>query len=265
MPDLITFPPGVLTEAPVRLDVLARGDAWFAVDKPAGLLLAPDAFHPDDAPSIVSAIHAAATAGKPQLASLGIAGCGRIHALDAEVGGAAVLATSENAAASLRNQLGSGHWEFVFDLVTEASDAAADEITCELPIGRHMSQPRMIVSHRGGKRCRTTFTRVRRLGTHEVWQARTAENRLHQVRLHAAESGLRIVGEFLYTRVRPVYLSSIKRRYRPGREEERPLHPGLGLHARIIRTRETAEPAIHVESPLPKTLAALIKRLEARG
>ena len=257
----ITFPPGTFGPDPLRLEVLARGEAWFALNKPGGILLAQDALHAEDAVSVVGAIHAAASAGKPQLAALGIAGCSRIHHLDAEVSGVAVLATSEAAAARLRNEQGSGAWEFVFELVAEADDLP-DELTCELPLTRHMSQPRMIVSHRQGKQCATRFRRLRQLGKHAVWEARTPQNRLHQVRVHAAERGLRIVGEHLYARVRPVYLSSLKRHYRPGREEERPLHAGVALHLGEVRITAGSAAAPLICAPKPRSLLTLIKRLE---
>jgi len=260
MSDLITFPPGVLGTAPLRLPVVARGEGWFAIAKPPRLLLASDGLHPDDAPSIVGAIHAAATAGKPQLASLGIAGCARIHSLDAEISGAAVLATTEETAALLRNHVGSARWEFIYDLVTEAHDGP-DEITCDLPLVRHETEPEIVVSHRTGKRSTTRFRLVRRFARHALWEARTMENRLHQVRVHAAESSLRIVGESHYARVRAVYLSSLKRGYRPGRDDERPLHVGLALHLREIRALPGSRPAVAAVAPQPKTLVALIRRL----
>ncbi len=264
MPDLITFPPGVLGAEPVRLPVLNRGEGWFAIDKPPGLPLAPDAFHPDDAPSIVGAIHATATAGKPQLAALGIGGCSRIHSLDAEIGGAAVLASTEESAALLRNHIGSARWDFSYDLVTEAHDGP-EEIVCELPLVRHEELPRMLVSHREGKRCRTTFRLVQRLGRYALWQADTHENRPHQVRVHASECDLRIVGEFLYARVRQVFLSSLKRGYRPGRDEERPLHSGIALHLRSVRSLPGSRPEVIAEAPRPKSISTLIRRLEERG
>ncbi len=264
MADLITFPPGVLDPGPVRLSIVARGESWFALDKPAGLILAPDAFHEDNAPTVVTAIHAAATAGKPQLAALGITGCSRIHALDAELGGVVVLASSEKAAPAMRNEIGTGKWEFTYDLVTEAYEGP-DTIECDLPLLRHGRLPRMVVSHHAGKRCTTKFTLVRRLGAYVLWEVRTNENRAHQVRAHAAECGLRIVGEFLYVRVRLVYLSALKRDYRPGRDEERPLHPGLALHLRKVTSGKGAAFTVSAESKRPKTLATLIKRLEEMG
>lgn len=260
---MITFPPGVLSAEPVRLDVLARGAGWFAIDKPPGLLLAPDAVHPEDAQSIVAAIHQAAAAGKPQLAALDIGGCARIHAMDAEVSGVAVLATDPSAAATLRDALGSGRWRFHYEFVAEAADAPA-QLECDLPLVRHGGQPRIIVSHRGGKRCRTAFLRLQALGSHALWSAVTAENRLHQVRVHAAECGLRIPGETVYGRVRPVFLSSLKRGYRRGAEDERPLHAGLALHLHRVSLGQGSE-LIDVESPRPKSLAALVRRLEDRA
>jgi len=263
MSEKITFPPGVLGEDPVRLEVLACGEGWFALDKPAGLLLAPDALHPPETPSIVEAIQAAALAGKPQLTALGIAGCGRVHALDTEISGVAILATSESSAATLRNQLGSGAWEFVYEIVCQGADGPAER-RCDRPIVRHAdpNRFRMVLSAREGKRCQSHFLRSEAWGGYSLWEVRTADNRPHQVRAHAAECGLRIVGEAVYGRVRNVYLSSLKRGYRPGREQERPLHPGLAAHLRFIRCGQPGSGGFSVESRRPKTLSTLLARLQ---
>ncbi len=37
VPTSIGFPVGLLAEAPVRMDVLAAGPGWVALDKPAGV------------------------------------------------------------------------------------------------------------------------------------------------------------------------------------------------------------------------------------
>lgn len=259
--DLITFPPGVLGDEPRRIRVLARGEGWFAVDKPAGLALAADALHPEGAPSLAGAIHAAALAGKPQLTALGIGGCSRIHSLDAEASGVAILACGEGEASALRNSLGSGRWEFTYQFLAQGS-SGEPSITCDLPIAKHPTLARMIVSHRQGKRCATIFTREKILGGFELWTALTRENRPNQVRLHAAESGLRLLGEYTYGRVPPVLLSSLKRKYRPGRHAEQPLHPGLALHLQEVRFPAPGSAEAGVRAGRPKTFDALVRRLE---
>ncbi len=66
---LITFPPGVLGEAPVRLPVVAQGPGFFAVVKPAGLVVVEDPLH-EGVPALAPALREALRAGKRQLAEL---------------------------------------------------------------------------------------------------------------------------------------------------------------------------------------------------
>ena len=97
-----------------------------------------------------------------------------------------------------------------------------------------------------------------------VWTATTTFDRLHQVRVHAAESGLPIVGESRYAKTTPIFLSEIKRNYRPagdGTRVEPPLYGELCLHlARIAFPGADGKPVV-VEAPLPKPFAVLLKKL----
>lgn len=120
----------------------------------------------------------------------------------------------------------------------------------------------MAVSHAAGRKCVTVFTPVRVFGRWTRWEARTHENRPHQVRLHAWECGLAIPGDGLYGRVPRVYLSQLKRRYRPGSEDERPLHPSLCLHLREVAFPDADGRIVRLEVSPPKTFAVMERRLE---
>jgi 23S rRNA-/tRNA-specific pseudouridylate synthase len=261
--ELITFPAGVLGPDPCRLAVLARGDDFFAVSKPSGVALAPDALEEGE-PSLLDALAAALRAGKPQLERLAIRHCGRVHGLDAPATGAVVIASSPEGEARLRNAAGSRRMEFVYDLVAERIDEPR-EFCCTLPVARHSAQPRMVVSHRTGRKCETLFTPVRELGGHVLWEARTCENRPHQIRLHAAENGLRIPGEHIYGRVSLVYLSRLKAAYRPGRGEERPLHAPLALHLREIVIKSATARVTLACAEMPRSLATMVDLLAEHG
>ena len=65
----------------------------------------------------------------------------------------------------------------------------------------------------------------------------------------------------LYGSGEPVYLSKIKRGYRPNEREERPLIARLTLHAqRLTFTPMTGDP-VTIEAPLPKDLRSLLNQL----
>jgi len=260
--DLITFPSGVLGVDPVRLPVLGQGDGWLAFSKPADMAFGKDVFSPAS-PDLLPALQEAVAAQKPQLISLGIAHVGRVHPVETAASGVVVFATNPKAETRLRNAVGSRQWEFVYDLLAQQTSSDAPvALTCDLPLVRHATEPRMTVSHATGKKCETVFTPLHSFGRWTRWEARSAENRPHQVRVHAWECGLHVPGDGLYGRVPRVYLSQIKRRYRPGRRDERPLHPSLCLHLREIAFPEAGGQMVRIECARPKTLEVMQRRLE---
>jgi 23S rRNA-/tRNA-specific pseudouridylate synthase len=257
---MITFPPGALGPAPVRLPLLASEEMFFAVAKPAGIGVWSDALDPEGVPLLVPALEQALAAGKKQLRDLGIARAGGVHRLDIEATGVVLLARTEAAEAVLRNAAGSRQIEFVYDLVTERGRGEPRAFSCDLPLVRDEEAGRMVVSHRRGKQCATQFVPVREFARHVLWEARTHENRTHQVRVHAAESGSGIVGERIYGRVPLVFLAAIKPGFRPGRDE-RPLHGPLALHLREVVLALPALPAVAVRAPRPRSFEAMLERL----
>jgi 23S rRNA pseudouridine1911/1915/1917 synthase len=259
--DMLTFPAGALGVDPVRLPIIAREEGWLALNKPAGLAVGADPLEAQHA-DLVSALSAAITAGKPQLAKLGISYVGRVHGLDAVATGVAVLALSPAAETDMRNAVGSQRWEFVYDVLAQTGKHAEDiAIACDLPLARHATEPRMIVSRATGKKCATHFTPARSLGRWTLWEARTRDNRPHQVRVHASERDLRVPGESTYGSVPRVFLSDLKSKYRAGRDLERPLHPSIAMHLREVRFTTSGGVETHVTTPRPKSFEVLLRRL----
>jgi 23S rRNA pseudouridine955/2504/2580 synthase len=135
------------------------------------------------------------------------------------------------------------------------------EIVCELPLAPHATESRMLVSHTTGKKTLTRFNLEQRFRGYAVWTATTTFDRLHQIRLHAAESGLPIMGEARYAKIPSVMLSEIKRDYRPSpRNPEAPIYGELALHlARVVFPGADGQ-MVTVEAPLPKAFGVLLKR-----
>jgi len=258
LPDAIGFPPPLLGEQPLRLDVLgAVPGQWLALDKPTDVLPEAHRWYPER-PDLLAALNEQVAAEKPELAPLEIAKAGSVYKAEPEVSGVLLLATGEEAYKGLRDAYGSGLFTFTFQFLAK-DDGGKAERTCELPLAMHRTQPRGLVSHESGKKCVTHFLRLERLGGFGWWEARTTYVRTHQIRLHAAEVGLPIVGDRLYRGPKPIMLSDLKRDYR-SRGEESPLYGGLCLH---LNGLEVAAPdwAFTLESPLPKGFNVLLRRI----
>lgn len=257
--DFLSFPPDTLDRDPLRLPIVARGPAWLAVVKPAGLPWAADPWIPRSS-DLVREVRRQLRDGKPALARLGIEAFHGIVGPDLVASGLVLCATTDAEGARLANALGSAQVELTYRFVTMGRPTET-EIVCDLPIAPHAMEPRMLVSHTTGKKTVTRFNLEQRFRGYAVWTATTTFDRLHQIRLHAAESGLPIMGESRYAKVAPVMLSEIKRDYRPSpRKPEEPIYGELALHlGRIVFPGADGKP-VTLEAPLPKGFGVLLKR-----
>ncbi len=258
--DFISFPPETLDREPLRLPIVARGPGWLVLTKTAGVPCVSDPWIPRGT-DMVREVRRQLDAGKPQLARLGIDSFHAIVGPDLVASGAVLCATNDDEAARLANALGSAQVELTYRFVTMGR-IAKDVVSCELPLAPHATESRMLVSHASGKKTVTRFALEKRFRGYSVWTATTTFNRVHQIRLHAAETGLPIVGESRYAKTTPIFLSEIKRNYRPsGSKTELPLYGELCLHLARITFPDAEGNKVVAEAPLPKPFGVLIKRL----
>ena len=255
----ISFPEGRLSEAPVRLDLIADHEGWCAVSKPPGLVLAADPWQAGIT-DLVSALRAEISDGKKQLATLGIVAPNAINRIDVDESGVAILAKNDDEGAVLKNLLGSSGLKMTYELLAEGS-AGDSVLECSLPLSRHREEPRVLVTHRSGKKASTTFRRIESFGPVSRWEAETFYSRLHQIRIHAAESGLGILGERLYRSVPFVHLSDLKRKFRRRGRPERPIYGHIALHLKRVEIEYPDQMPITVEAPPPRGYSVLTRRL----
>lgn len=245
---------------PLRLPVIADDGDLLALAKPIDALVLPDNWYPR-IPVLVEAIRYQAENGKPEFQRLNIpsSGLNAIYGLDPDVSGVCVMTRSPERAEQLRNDVGSGLCKFRFHLVAEKAPEE-DELECDLPMARHFTEARMLVSNRTGKKAQTIFRRIDRVGRYSLWEAETDFPRRHQIALHAFECGIHIVGDETYAGGTPLYLSQLKRNYRTRQrdEEETPIHPAIAVHlvewSHQDGTKITCEPS--------KTFVALLKQVK---
>ena len=255
----ISFPEGRLTEAPIRLDLIADHEGWFALSKPPGLVLMPDPWQ-DGAVDLVSALRTEVSAGKSQLARLGIVAPSAINRIDADESGVAILAKNDDAAAALKNLQGSAGLKMTYEFLAEGA-TVEPVFECSLPLSRHREEQRVLVSHTTGKKAVTMFTKIESFGSVSQWEAETSYSRIHQIRIHAVESGLGILGECLYKSVPSVYLSDLKRKYRRRGKPEQPIYGHIALHLKRVEIAFPDQASIRIEAPPPRNYSVLIKRL----
>ncbi|MDQ8186106.1 pseudouridine synthase [Pelagicoccus sp. SDUM812002] len=262
--EFISFPPGYLGSRPEKFPLIANNDRYFAINKPAGLACFQHEWTLGK-PDLSMALRRELLNEKPQLKSLGVEGLFRTFNLDPELSGVLVFAKNEENEELLKNAVGSSQLVFRFHLLVK-SETEDREFVCDLPLARHFQSKCMVVSHRTGKKCETSFRFLRSYGQYQLWEAETNFLRTHQIRVHAAERGLNVVGEDYYSEGDEIYLSRIKRDYMRGKGREKPLYDSLCVHLVEVEFKVpevTLEPVL---APLPSRFETLLKRLdEYRG
>jgi len=185
---------GVLGEwvrpAPTPLPVLAHGDDWVAINKPAGLpshLSMP--FEDQTALNHLVAHHVgSATAGDDPLQG------GLVHRLDNDASGALLAATSPQKFQLLRRAFTEAHVRRVYRArvsgVSEALPSGAGEIVEPL-----VARGAKVVVDASGRATRTLWRCLDDQGLVEL-ELKTGHR--HQIRVHMASQGWPIVGDSLY-------------------------------------------------------------------
>jgi 23S rRNA-/tRNA-specific pseudouridylate synthase len=254
----IGFPPPLLGELPLRLDVLAETADWLALEKPEGV---GTRAHPwDETPDLDAALNLQLEAGKPELERTGAKLFGSVYYLDPELSGVALFAKSRAALADLRNRFGSGECRFTFRFVAASSDEVAAEFQADAPLLPHRVKPKMIPSTAKGKKCRTQFARLSESESGwTLWEAKTDFFRPHQVRAHAATHGIPAMGDALYDGPPAPTVRQLQPRARRSDLDSVVFH---GLAAHLTRLEFPGDgDGLEVESALPKSFALLLKRL----
>lgn len=256
----IGFPEGRLREKPVRLPVLVNERDWFAVNKFAGLL--PQA-HPwyADRPNLVQAIREQAESGKGELRRLGIASCFFICGPECESAGPALFAKTKPGADLLKNAYGSDQIEFRYRFLTPARHPAV-ELNCDLPVGPHQSEQRSVITHRFGKKSITRFKKMGESPSLDLWEAFTFRPRLHQIRLHAAELGIPILGDTVYRRKMDDQTAG------SNRIESRSFKSHFSRLASVLVTMDLSralDDGPLLELPPPKPFSALLRKCGLTG
>lgn len=236
------FAPPLLGMQPLRLPVLFDNGELIALQKPAGVLVLEDNWFPRT-PVLVEAIRHEAARRKQELVDRKVdtGGLWAVYDLDPECAGPVLFTRTKEVAEELRSELGSLRFTFGFEGLSRGSSFEG-RMVCELPLARHREEKRMVVSHKTGKQCSTTFYTGELLGNFRFWSAETRLSRRHQILLHALESSLPVLGDQRYAGLAPLFLSRIKSGFRPKADrQENPLYPGPAYRLRVVRMPDGTE------------------------
>lgn len=257
LPAHLSFPPGALCENALRLAVLYSAEGALALEKPAGLA------------EIGNAFRAQIAEAKPSACVFGIRRPQIVFSPETEISGIQIYADKDAAALdNWKNAIGSAHFTFRYVFLTRPlpGNTSDDAFACTLPVAQHVSKPLALVSNTTGKKSETHFRRIEKLKELELWEAKTAFPRFHQIRLHAQECGLPIVGDALYGGIPAIRVSELRPKKRLNKGEDKALYAPICLHLASVSLKN-AVPGIErcaINAPLPNGFETLLKKLRTR-
>ncbi len=257
-----------MTESPrIRLsatwpdiEILYDDETLLALNKPAGLLVAPDRWD-KKREHLVGLLQAAIRTGQPWIAARGIVQLSNVHRLDAPTSGVILFARTRAALINLAEQFHDRHPAKVYSALTLGA-FPEDETVVDQPIAPSSAHPGRSIIASSGKPARTRFTVLERFKGYTLVRAEPETGRLHQIRVHLQSIHCSLVGDPQYGPGTPLLLSNIKPDYRMKPEGEKPLIGRPALHAESITLQHpmTREP-ITITAPWPKDLTIGVKYL----
>ena len=234
----------------MKLEVLFEDDDLIIVNKPSGVLVIPDRFDTTI----------------PSLNKLLEERCGQkiwvVHRLDRETSGVIVFAKSELSHRYL-SMLFMEREVNKFYAGIVIGVPVPPEGRIESPIAEHPAVKGKMTVAKRGKDSVTDYKVVEQWPLYALLQFQLHTGRTHQIRVHMAEIGHPLVCDDLYGDGKPFLLSTVKKRYNMGKNEEfeKPLLSRLALHAYKLEFAKEDGTEISVESPLPKDMAAMVNQL----
>ncbi|MDR1458337.1 MAG: hypothetical protein LBI37_02295 [Puniceicoccales bacterium] len=247
MKNFLSFREQALLDKPAKIDIVHSCDDFFVINKPNCLQL--DNSDQQNGKNILAALR-----GKNPEAFYK-----SIHPLDFNISGCGIIATNSKASELLRNAYGSEALLFSFTMLCKNTEHIESEIVCELPLAKHFSKPRAVISRRTGKKARTKFRLIQQIGDFSIYEASCHYLRYHQLRIHGANCNLRLLGEDIYDDIPVPKLSYFKKIH----SEKKPSAPLF--HTQCIHLgRITLNPSIYgdevtLEARPPKSFETMLK------
>ncbi|MFP4057625.1 MAG: RluA family pseudouridine synthase [Candidatus Brocadiia bacterium] len=239
---------------PLDLEVLYEDSDLLAISKPVGLSVLPDPGSVE-ARLINGLLHYVQHHSPHPCARIHV-----VHRLDKETSGVLLVAKHVAAARHLSARFEKRQVGKLYVAVVRGR-VEPEEGEVDLPIAQH-TRGRMRIRRRRGRPAHSRYRVGERFRRYTLLEVRPTTGRQHQVRLHLSGIGHPLAVDPLYGGQEAVYLSELKRDYRPKpHRPEPPVIDRLTLHARRLEIERPDGTPLAVEAPLPKDLQRLLRTL----
>ncbi|MCS6885098.1 MAG: RluA family pseudouridine synthase [Acidobacteriota bacterium] len=224
----------------IAVEVLYEDKYLLALNKPAGLLVAP--MHWDrTSRNLMKLLRDGIEAGTLWARSRCLRFICNVHRLDADTSGVLLLAKNRPTLAQMSKSFEERHVSKIYLAIVEGN-FAEDRFTVSEPIAEHPHKPMSCIDRITGREAITHFTVVDRFANHTLLQAEPVTGRTHQIRLHLAHIGRPVVGDLLYGGLR---------------------NDRLALHAYKLTFRHPfAAKSVDIKAEPPKDFLKLINKIK---
>jgi 23S rRNA pseudouridine955/2504/2580 synthase/23S rRNA pseudouridine1911/1915/1917 synthase len=186
-----------------------------------------------------------------------------VHRIDRDTSGALILAKTAEAHRAFSLLFQNRKIEKIYWAIVNGHPHPT-AATISLKIAENLQKRGEYLTHHRGVEAITHYQVKEKLGNYALMSLHIETGRTHQIRVHmkAIQHPLAVDPIYNDTGRMGIFLSDIKRKYKPTAEEERPLLGRLSLHAFSIRfLHPFTEEEIYIEAPLFKDMMVTLKLL----
>ena len=224
----------------IPLDIIYEDNDILVVNKPKGMVVHPAVGNLDG--TLVNAVMAHC---KDNLSGIGgEVRPGIVHRLDKDTSGLIIVAKNDKAHIKLSEQIQNREVKKIYIALVRGI-VKENEATIDMPIGRSSKDRKKMAVDKKGKVAITHFKVLKRVEKYTLLQVRIETGRTHQIRVHLAEIGHPVVGDYTYSN---------------GKNEFNV--EGQMLHAKSLEFKHPITGKLkHLEAPLPEYFEEVLKKL----
>ena len=178
----------------IPLDIIYEDNDILVVNKPKGMVVHPAVGNPDG--TLVNAVMAHC---KGNLSGIGgELRPGIVHRLDKDTSGLIIVAKNDKAHIKMSEQIQNREVKKVY-LALVRGNIQENEATINMPIARSTKDRKKMAVDKKGKVAITHFKVLKRFEKYTYLEVSIETGRTHQIRVHMAEIGHPVVGDYTYS------------------------------------------------------------------
>ena len=225
----------------IPLEIIYEDNDILVINKPKGMVVHPGNGNPDG--TLANAVMG--ICGDSLSGIGGEIRPGIIHRLDKDTSGVIVIAKNDKAHIDISNQIKNRTTSKKY-IALVRGQIKEEEATINMPIGRSQKDRKKMAVRKDGKEAITHFKVLKRYKDYTLLELKIDTGRTHQIRVHMAEIGHPVVGDYIYSNGKNPFNVT-----------------GQMLHSKTIEfVHPTTKNKVIFEAPIPEYFEKILENLE---